>query len=210
MDAIPWRLPLQTTRNYTCFLPVNFTAMVDWDENVAPRIRGGRPKGTMLTEVCRTDGTCDSCLTLTPNIPETNGDWFRVQWNGMECHGSDERFAFVGRRKTWSLVASFQFWSGTQSLCYSKQLGRMGLGCHAVLDNVILGTGGWRIQKVVYWQACRLGKLIKLDRNHQVQLRIPIQGSRNMHFVAANGRERSSYHSMEGAERADQDAMDDL
>jgi len=56
----------------------------------------------------------------------------------------------------------------------------------------------------VSWQ------IIKLDRNHQVQLRIPVQGSRNLHFVGANGRERSSYHSMEDAERADQDAKNDL
>jgi hypothetical protein len=88
----------------------------------------------------------------------------------------------------------------------------MGLGCHytrqqchlvlvAPLEAVTL-VFTQILSADVSWQ------IIKRDRNHQVELRSPVRGSLNLHFVCANGREHSSYHTMAGAERAAQDSKD--
>jgi len=174
-----------------------------------------RPKGTRLTEVRRMDGTCDS---LTPNMPETNGDWFGVQWNAMAVT-KDLLLLAAGRRGILSLPLNF---GPETKACAFPNLGGWVWDVTVLDNNVIwvLVAPPPPVESLVADFTCvedtnsRLAdvswQIIKLDRNHQVQLRIPIQGSRNLHFVGANGRERSSYHSTEGAERAGQDAKDDL
>eukprot|EP00978_Attheya_sp_CCMP212_P045198 scaffold337261_cov24-Attheya_sp.AAC.1 len=61
----------------------------------------------------------------------------------------------AGRRGLLSLP--FNFGPEPKACVFSNNLGGW-VWDFTVLDNVILGTGGWRMQKVVYWQACRLGK----------------------------------------------------
>ena len=170
------------------------------------------PKCTKLTEILRPDGTCDS---LTPNIPEKNGDWLRVEWNAMAVT-KDLLLLAAGIRGLLSLPLNF---GPDTKACVIPNLGGW-VWDVTVLDNNVI----WvlvapseaappaftesheavppSLLADVSWQ------IIKLDRNHQVQLRIPVQGSRNLHFVGANGRERSSYHTMADAERAAQDSKD--
>ena len=168
-----------------------------------------QPKGTRLTEEQRPhtdDGTSNS---LTPTLPETDdGDWFAMDWFAMAVT-NDLLLLAAGRRGLLTLPLNFG--PETKACVIPKNVGGW-VWDVTVLDNNVI----WllvapplvelrdtkNILADVSWQ------IIKLDRHHQVQLRIPIQGSRNMHFVGANGRERSSYHKMEDAERAAQDSKE--